>query len=157
LESINKYSPVKKVIKVSTTYDGESLIEVPTLFGLQVIKLSGTVADLRNTAGILNTLGILDSVDTPKRVQEFIDKCVFLGVVIYQLELEYGKSLDFSTTTTMHPPKYENEEEQLSIFFQLNITSVNDVPILLTELIESMTEFLIMFNHRIIDTGRCLN
>lgn len=157
LECITGYSSVNKIVKVHINYDEESIIEIPSLYGSYYINLSGSIQYLRSTVRLFNSLGVVRNITSPEEIEAFVNVCTKLGVIINNLELDLGEGLTFNTVIKTHHPKYDTDPEQISLFFQLSVSREEDIPFLLPELVESMTGLLMMFNHRLKDSGMCLN
>ena len=154
---INKFSPVNKTFRISSDYEGNSFIEVPSLYDAYLINLSSDKFTLSNIAKVYNHLGILGFVDSDSGMESYLNAATKLDAVIQHLELHPEEEILFACTITVHAAKYESSPERVGMFFQLDVNSEEEIPILLPELVDSMTEFLMMFNHRLLDSGICLN
>ena len=87
----------------------------------------------------------------------YLSRAIRLKVVIEGMDIDPDVEIGFNTTVQIIPGKELNDPDQISLFFRLSVDSPEDIPELLTELVDAMTSFLMMFNHRLVDSNICLN
>ena len=157
MEYITKYSSEEKIFKVFKTIEGECFIEVPSLMSMHTINLSIPYIDLKTEARELNKIGVLNYVEKEEFMNTYLSRALRLKVVIEGMDIDPDVEIGFNTTVQIIPGKELNDPDQISLFFRLSVDSPEDIPELLTELVDAMTSFLMMFNHRLVDSNICLN
>jgi hypothetical protein len=157
LDYINLYSEESKVFRVSVNEEGDSIIEVPSLLSKYKINLSQSDEELEDAAIELLRLGVLCIYNQPFSMSTYLSRAKRLGAVIQYMDMPLEKELSFNTIISLVPGKEREDSDTLSLFFKLSVDSEQEIPELLPELVEAMTNYLVLFNHRLVDSGNCLN
>jgi hypothetical protein len=156
LTTLNRNSTVEKIIRISSYYEGSSIIEVPSFLSVHRVDVFSDLNTLTAVAKELHSLGVIHIIEKDDGLQSFLNTCMKLNVIIQHLELSPGEELSFTVGLTPRDALGDKPEE-LDLLFTLNVSQDYELPHLLPQLIVELTGFLMMFNHRMVDSSRALN
>ena len=156
MDFINLNSEEIKDIGITVNSKGDSIIVIPSLYKLLTINLSRSLEELKQEARELFSLGIINHVNTPEGMEDYIFKLLRLKVIIQELDFQPGENLLIKTSIRLYKTRNSKGSKQLQLNFNLSWGS-EDLPILLPKLIETLTGLLILFNHKLVDSSICLN
>jgi hypothetical protein len=153
---ISPYSTVSKLISIYSEDSSSLILEIPNIVGSTVINISNSKEDLKLEAESLSALGILNYVMEEKdSMDQYLQElkklevsCFDAGIFNPLNPFEIVANITYST---------DGEEESISIEYDLQISSREELPENFGELISSLTTILCYFKHRLIESNLGLN